>query len=260
MSDQRFIHKEYFHLNVSRGVERGAQHIHKFGANPELGTSFETVWVVGGQYQWPEASNTLTISSTSADDVSTSFGASNIIIQGLDANRQPIQETLSLNGTNTVTTVNDYFRINRMYVDDLGSTANNATNLLHTNVGDITAVHNQYDYTVAQIEANLGQTQLGLYSPPAGYCAYVHTWGFSISNPSGTNIDGSGYLLVRENENKGFRIADELILKDQAAVIEYTYPVKFNGTGLDFEVRAKSTSGTPPVTTHFDILLIKDEQ
>jgi len=70
---------------------------------------------------------TVAIASTSAADVGvTGIGARTITIQGLDQYWEPFTESnIVLNGTTPVNPVNQFFRINRMFVDESGSTTAN---------------------------------------------------------------------------------------------------------------------------------------
>lgn len=262
-----FLHKENLPLMVARGKQQSALSIHKFGANPSIGATltngYETVWYAGGLYTWPEAANTVTIVSTSNDDLPASFGASEVVVEGLDANFDIVTETIALNGNTSVTTTNDFYRVNRVYASAMGTTASNATNPLGTNIGLITGNHNEDDTTVFEIAPYLGQTQLGFYSVPNGYTAYIYNWTVSSAKEvagAGTNIEISAFLMHRlcgTPDLEPFRIADEVVCKDNKVDVTYDFPSRYPSR-TDFEVRASVSSGSAPITTHFNVLLIEE--
>ena len=64
-----------FELQVSRNQIPGHDFIHKFGYNPNIGTSVETVWAQGGLYVYPTTASTMYISSSSTADTAAGTGA-----------------------------------------------------------------------------------------------------------------------------------------------------------------------------------------
>ena len=89
---------EPFELQISRGQIAYHEFIHKFGYNPSIGTSDETVWSEGGLYVYPTSASTMYISSSSTADTAAGTGARTATVSGLDANFDEISETVSLNG------------------------------------------------------------------------------------------------------------------------------------------------------------------
>lgn len=258
---------ESLNLQISRGKTRGARHIHKFGKNDGINSSIETVWAAGGLHYNPTTAGTVEIVSTSIEDVSTGDGLATMVIEGLDSNYDEISETIALDGTTPVTTVNSYLRVHRAYGTDLGSGATIATNPQFTNLGTISGTHanliNPND-TVIYIPPNVGQTQLGLYTVPRNHTAYIYEFATSAGKEtvgSGTNPVATVRLLQRPNQpgtNCAWRIVDELIVKDTA--IEIIYPIPLRVEELtDLEVRAFTTSDTIPVSCEFDFVLIEND-
>mgnify|MGYP006908224955 FL=1 len=130
--------------------------IHKFGYNSSVGTAYETIWDGGGVYTFPSSATTATVTSASG---ATDSGVQ-VYIEGLDANYVVQSETVTLNASGTFTTTNTYLRLHRAYV--AGSTAAS---------GDITITVDSL--TVAKILSAYQQTEMLVYTVPAGHTAYL---------------------------------------------------------------------------------------
>ena len=70
---------------------------------------------------FPPSADTINIASTSTNDTSAGTGARTILIRGLDANWEPLTETITLTGQAPVTTTNNFYRINKLVVLTVGS-------------------------------------------------------------------------------------------------------------------------------------------
>lgn len=257
---------ESLHLQVSRGKARGARAVHKFGKNDGINSSIETVWAAGGLHYHPTTAGTVDIVSTSAEDAAAGDGLAVLVIEGLDVDYNEVSETVNLTGTSTVTTTTSFLRVVRAYGTNLGSGATISTNPQFSNLGTISATHNSLtapNNGAFNIPPNVGQTQIALYTVPAGYTAHIYSFSASAGKQSLWNIthpvatvrllqrpDGTGQLA--------WRIMDEFILKDTAVQINYPFPICVPEK-TDIEVRAFTTSDTVPVSAEFDILLIEDD-
>jgi hypothetical protein len=142
----------------------------KFGFNPVVGTSEESIWDQGGLYVYPAAAITMTVSSSSTNDAAAGTGARTVAIAGLDANYREIGETVTLNGQTAVNTVNQYLRVFRARVTTAGSGETNAGNI-HIGTGTVTAGVPATTY--ARVSAAEAQTLMAIYTVPAGYTAYI---------------------------------------------------------------------------------------
>jgi len=96
-----------------------------------------------------------------------------MLIQGLDANFNPVSETIKVNGTTGVTTVKSYLRINNL-------TLVTPPSGYLTNQGVITV--KQSSNIVAQINAGIGKNQAAIYTVPAGYSFYLDSVNISTDN------------------------------------------------------------------------------
>ena len=118
---------EPFDLQVARNQIMGHQVVSIFGYQSSVTTTAIPIWENAAAYVYPTSATTLTLVSSSASDDTLA----SVLINGLDANFNPISETLFLNGVTGVTTVNSYLRVNSMILVSSGTGQT-------TNVGTIT--------------------------------------------------------------------------------------------------------------------------
>ena len=183
---------EPFDLQVARNQIAGHQTVSIFGYQPSVGTTSIPVWENAAAYVYPTSASTMTLVSTSASDNT----AASILISGLDANFNPISETLFLNGTTGVTTVNSYLRVNSLVMASAGTSQ-------VTNVGTITL--KQSSNTVAQINAGIGKSQSTVYTVPNGYTFYLD-WAEVNTSNSYTGSTIVTYKVQALNNTTGVQV------------------------------------------------------
>ena len=184
-----------FGMSVAEGLIDGHSFVRKFGRNPDVDTTAETVWTAGGIYTFPTAAETLEVVSADAADTSAGTGARTVEVFGLDTNFAEQSETVTLNGITPVATSNTYLRCYRAVVRTAGSGGENA--------GTITIDQQTSSTVVAEIAAGVNQTQLGAYTVPNGYTA--HILGLIISVTKNTGVGCDVDMLVRP-ENEVFQV------------------------------------------------------
>jgi hypothetical protein len=150
---------EPFELQVARGQIQGHDHLDLFGYSTAVGSTamgplWEGLTSSGGNYPFPTTAGVIVVASSSASDTAVTM-----LISGLDVNYLPITESVALNGTTPVSTTQSFFRIN-----SVTTTVGNA-------VGNVTFL--RAGTTIAQVNAGLGQTQMSVYTVPAGYTLYL---------------------------------------------------------------------------------------
>ena len=174
---------EPFDLQVSRGQVpyHSAQNLFGYGTTPASAGIFRTVWENMGttEYVFPSSALTMQLVSTAAGDTAS------ITIVGLDANYAVISEILVLNGTTNVPTVNQYFRINSIFVS-AGSPTNPTGVVSLSNSGVVYAQINTGVFNGTT--SSLGRSQMAVYTVPAGYTFYGYRYGaYSSFNGNSTN-------------------------------------------------------------------------
>jgi len=173
---------EPFELQVSRGQIslHNPQNVFAYGTTPATAGVFRTVWenMATTEYVFPGSALTMQLASDTAGDTAT------ITIVGLDANYAVITEN--------VPTVNQYFRINQMFVA-VGSA---------TNPSGVVTLKNS-TVTYAQINtgvfngttSSLGQTQMAVFTVPAGYTFYGYRYG-AYSSFNGNTANYTTYRAL----------------------------------------------------------------
>ncbi len=153
-----FIPSSDFYAEVAKGNIPGHALKTIFGRNPAVQMAAEEdLWTPGGKLVFLTAADTLDLVSTSAADTAAGAGARSVTIEGLDTNLDPLFETIPLNGTTPVTTVNSFRRTLNAFVKTVGTYG-------VANTGAITITDTTGSSTQALIDAGQGVTQMSHYT------------------------------------------------------------------------------------------------
>lgn len=154
-------------LRVGLGIEKAK--VNKFGLNADIDTSTvpEDIWSTGGAYPFAtfDSAQSLEIVSADANDAAAGTGARTVVVQGLDANGDPKEETVILNGTTAVDLTGQWTAVNRMYALTAGSGT--------TNAGVITVQVKGAGQVVSTIAAGAGQTEQCVFRVAAGHAMQI---------------------------------------------------------------------------------------
>ncbi|NDD54784.1 hypothetical protein EBZ39_13120 [bacterium] len=238
---------EPFDLQVARGQVDGHSSVEIFGYSTAIGSTAQgPMWEgqtqSGGLYVPPASAAPLVLVSDSASDNTTR----SVVIEGLGAGFVPIIETIALNGTTNVTTVNSFLRINQMSM------------LNSTNTGNITASISSTVY--AKINAGAGQTQMSIYTVPAGYTFYLSyvQYDASIGFTSSNYMTAQEYNKVNSGTNNGLITLLSQSTFVQKQEVPFTVPVgHIEKTDIQFCVKA-NTGGPFTVSLYAGGILIKN--
>lgn len=222
-------------LEIGQQRDSSAQLLHLFGFNTAVGVTYETIWNNGGGlYSFPGEALTMSCVSSSASDT----GA--ILISGLDADYQEIYDIVQLNGTTSVTTTNQFFRIN------------SANILSGSNVGNITISNGGTTY--AYIGAGLGTHQAIVYTVPANRSLYIHQVTFN----SGT-VNPNKYLVSRASTISSSGVIARFWESTYQQDIYFNLRVPFViREKTDFTIEAKSSSGENELSIYMGAVLLED--
>lgn len=218
-------------LNASRGLIKGGEVRNIFGATPDatgiVTTEFRTPWelAIGSgnkDYVFPPSALAMSVTS---DIGSTADDGVQILIKGLDANYEEIQEVATIaNGVPYVTV--PFLRIN-----DMITISGNAT-------GNISAVNTAVTY--GYITAGAGRDQKAVFTVPAGHCYYLYR-----IDAFATDSNGGKAAIFRNfttNANSvNFRVADTEFAENMN--IQRRFPFKY-GEKSDIKLQLKSSSGS----------------
>ena len=198
----------YAPMGLYKGGTSGAYNqiygVNKFGRSINADSGVPTdIWdranVTNDQPIWvaPTTLRLHNIASTSALDDGNPVGTGARTIKiygtsvwtGIGAPRE-VSETITMNGTTDVATVNYYVVIHRMKVLTWGSAG--------PNVGTITATAQTDASVTAQIDPGEGQTQMAIFSINAKQDFYMTKF-YSSVNKSVASVAADIKLLVNEN-------------------------------------------------------------
>jgi hypothetical protein len=153
-SQTYFGKNEPFDLQVAREMVPGHSLINIFGYQPLVDGTSICIWENATPYVYPASAVAMTIVSNNAADIGVVK-----LISGLNLNYETISETIVINGTTPVVTLNSFLRIN------------NVRTIFGNAIGTVTFTNNGTIY--AKILPGIGQTQMSQYTVPAGYTFYL---------------------------------------------------------------------------------------
>lgn len=244
---------EDFFLHVARGQVPGHRAISRGGMNPDIDTgASESMWDFGGLYTFPSAASVMTISSSSAADTAAGTGARTVLVTGLDANYNEIQEVVALNGQTGVNTVNSYLRCHGMTVLTAGSGGTAAGNI-HQGTGTITAgvPANVFAY----IGLGWNTSQAVAYTVPAGYTAYLLN---ILTSAISSAVNQNTQLSIRQRAPGGvFLRGGTVVISNSPVFLEYQMPRAFPEK-TDIDAIATTTDSNVVATIAARILLISN--
>ena len=247
---------EPFELQVSRGQIAYHEFIHKFGYNPSIGDSNETVWSQGGLYVYPASASTLYISSSSAADTAAGTGARTATVYGLDADFEQISVTVSLNGQTGVQLNGalNWYRVNRIIVNTAGSGGANAGVLYVGTEATPSGGVPTNKYATVAIGDN--QTLMCLWTVPVGYTAYLHQKDVSASSSAGKFAI---FTLVSRPDGGVFNVKDRVTIANNSTSIPYWNPIVFTEkTDVEIRAVADSSGGTITASATLDMTYIRN--
>lgn len=173
-------------LAIALGLVSGFDMFNKYGQNLDVDIGTEDVWSVGGVYAEPATATTLSVVSTSASDAAAGTGIRTIFIGGLDGSYNDVSETVTLNGTTPVVTVNQYIAVNQCFGTAAGTTGAAVGTITVTSAAAGTPV-------LSGIPAGEGNATAAIYTVPAGKTAYIMRFGGSMYSGGGAAVT----LLLR---------------------------------------------------------------
>ena len=224
-----------FGLDVARGLVPGMKSVFKAGYNPACENNVEeSIWSHSVLYPWSgwNSGGTLIANSSSASDTGSLY------IVGLDpVTWQEKNETITLNGTNSVATSNSFIRINQVIYNGTSP-----------NAGEIHVYRN--GTTVAHINIGAGTAQGAQYTVPAGYTAYIMQGTANI----GKGNDGTGYFKYRLYGGSFQRAMTFLLFQ---STFDYTFAVPLVlPEKSDLDVTLVSSNAGTAVSCEYGIILI----
>lgn len=212
------------------------------GWNPNVGTTEEDLWSVGGVYVYPSAEMGMeVVSSDNTNDKAGGNGVLTVRINYLNVALQEKETTVTLNGTTAVpTSVTDIYRVNFFRAASVGSSGKAAGNINLRHLTD-TPVY-------AQIEAGYTRARNIFYTVPAGKALYITSIAFSSALSTAVKAVRFTTRATYDNISElvltaglFFMSYHEVVLLNGSYTKELEIPTKFSA-GVDLKVSAKSDS------------------
>ncbi len=247
-----YIGTKDFGLEVQRGRVNGVTFNNKFGRNAATATG-DAIWASSTAYNEPATCELCNVVSSDVNDTAAGTGARTISITGINELYNIVTETLTLNGTTPVSTVNKYCNIHRAYVLTAGSGGTAAGNITITSTAAGTPA-------IAYIALGYNQTQSTVYMVPTGYTAYVN-----LPNVSGQNTTANSLCDIgcfKKEFGGVYRVQMDFHLTGGTTA----YMPKVFGAPLKFEAKSiilfkcisATGGGTWDVAIDYDIWLVAD--
>lgn len=232
-----------FFIEVAKGNIDNHSLIRRYGKNSAIAATEEDIWTGGGLYSYQTSAQSLEILSGSADDSSAGTGAQTVYVSGLDGNYAEVNETVIMDGTNTVNLSNSYLRVDEMYILTVGSGG--------TNAGDITLRVSGGGDTQALMVTGENEALSALYTVPSGKTGYLMG-----SQASSSRDEFARYMVKSKNFGDSvFRLKDNVEgyenINDHRFNIVLMVPEK-----SDIKMSAISDSVNATVSASFDLLLV----
>lgn len=111
-------------LDLSQGYHLNQKIVRVHGSNPDVGTTLEDIWDIGGYYPWLSGVTSphyLQIQSNNTEDGITGLGARKIRVFGLDSNYDELYEDIPLVGNGTAFSTNQFRRVYESHVLETGT-------------------------------------------------------------------------------------------------------------------------------------------
>jgi len=243
---------EPFELQVARDqiTFHAEQNIFANGTTAATASLFRTVWenMASTEYAFPSSALTMQLVSASAGDTAS------ITIVGLDASYAVISETLALNGTTNVPTTKQYFRINSMFVSS-GSATNPVGVITLSNSGVIYAQINTAVYNATT--SSIGQTQMAVFTVPAGYTFYGYRYG-AYSSFNGNTANYTTYRAITNSSAGVQKIIVQTPFNTTYEVMRH-FPLPYaEKTDLRWQI-ASSAATAAVVSVNIGGVLVKND-
>lgn len=227
----------------------------KFGYNADVGTSYEDIWSPGGSISFLSSASLINIVSDSVEDKGTATagtGARTIRIEGLDGNYNKITEDITLNGTSSVQTTNEFLRVYRAYNTTVGTSG--------VNLGTISITAATGDSLQSSIEALRGQTLMTIYTVRDGYYGLITQLNLSVGGSDSAEVElrtinqnGASRIKYIHNLGTGSIVNIDLGITSSPILLDPKTDVLVRG-------KKTGTGGSTTISSSFVIWEVKEEE
>lgn len=233
-------------IAIVRGDIQGVDSIEKYGKNLTAAAN-DVVQDEEGTIAIETSATTIEIIGADADDVAAGAGAEAVRVFGVDANWNPIEETIITAGLSaSLPSNNSYLYVYRAKIIDSGAIRNE---------GNLTIRRSSAGATLALILAGKGQTQKAMYPVFAGCSLYLERFRFEGSKTGSL----TGEINLMEYElNEGIRVAHPIVFSSGAVITaEWDLGVKRFTEKTLVWVEIESISAGAVITASFDGAIVR---
>ena len=208
-----------FGIGVSNSEFPKLSVVHKFGRNSDVdtGSDPETIWEAGGLKVWQTVADQIDIVSSSGNDAAAGTGARTIEIEGVNGSYVHVKDTITLNGTSTVTSTLEFLNVYRAKIVTAGSGGNNA--------GTITGTFDGTTDDAFGILPGFNQSQLAFYTTADGETANIMSVSFFPFRQASASYEIG--LFIREFGGL-FRLRGTYGGHSQASGVTVQFPIPFS--------------------------------
>lgn len=203
-------------FNESHLLEKHMEVFPVIGRNPNLGTTVEDIWSLGGIYAWPELADYLVAVSDSADDAVGGSGACCIEVDGIyDDWTRGIVEIPMAGLSNSAPTSRKFIRVNKVIVKQAGAycrtnQGSNAGNITVSFAGGGAQAEIRKEGVVA-----FGRSQLGRFSVPDNKVAYLRFVHYHLDSTKSASFElwkreGADIVTAPYTSKEPIRILDAI--------------------------------------------------
>ena len=233
--DRLQVSSQPYLFGIAEGAIAGHKSLIRCGTRTSISANnLSTIWEGNTDtYVYLTSAEQLKVSSDSTLDTSNGTGARTILIKGLDANWNEIEETITMAGLTVVTTVHSYIRVFDAITETCGT--------LITNAGNISVKNNANAVTLRIIKAGDGRSMAAMWTVPLGKVAYLTKVSASTDTTKGARFS---FLSRRLNGGTIYPWHVEYIayIVGGNNIVSFDIPVRFTEK-TDIGVRFITPSG-----------------
>ena len=220
-------------------------HVNKFGFNDNVPTDFEVIAIGSANFTYPTSADIVSVVSDDTDDADGGSGARTVSLEGLDNDYNSISETVTLDGTNSVSTNGSFLRVFRMRIETAGSSGGSEGTVIATIDGN----------EIARIDPDFdNQTLQAIYTVPAGKKAYLLR--MQVTSTKDNKAAMVGLFTRSSAADSVFTVKQLVEIYRNTVVVDFPVPLEIDEKS-DIELRGKNlNSGNVSIGGTFDLILV----